>query len=67
MMPEPDTTYAASLIDQDRWKPESSPFGLPKVRVFRLVAKKVKKKKEEATDETAAAAAPAAGAKEKKG
>lgn len=41
----------AKLIDQDRWTDESCPIGLPKVRVFRIVAKKAKKvKKEEGED-----------------
>jgi small basic protein (TIGR04137 family) len=52
----------AKLIDQDRWGEGRSPFGLPKVRVYRVVAKKAKKKAEEAapTEGAAAAAAPAA-------
>ena len=46
----------------DRWKEGDSPFGLPKVRVFKLAMKvKKKKKEEEATTEGAEdAAAPAA-------
>ena len=39
---------------------QNSPYGLPKVRVMKLVMKKKKKKKEEG--EEGAAAAPAAGA-----
>jgi small basic protein (TIGR04137 family) len=41
----------------DRWTEGSSPFSLPKVRVYKLAMKKKKKKKEE---EGADAAAPAA-------
>jgi small basic protein (TIGR04137 family) len=44
------------LKEQDKWDDEKDPYGLPKVRVFRIVAKKAKKKKEE----------PAAGADDKK-
>lgn len=50
----------AKLIDQDRWTDGQTPFGLPKVRVFRMVAKKAKKEKKEE-----GAAAPAADAKKK--
>jgi len=50
-----------ALKDAERWNEETGPYGLPKVRVFRMVAKKAKKKKEEGEgDKTAAAAAPAA-------
>lgn len=39
------------LKEQDKWTDENDPFGLPKVRVYRIVAKKTKKvKKEEETD-----------------
>jgi len=31
----------------DRWEEGESPFGLPKVRVYKLAMKKKKKKKEE--------------------
>jgi small basic protein (TIGR04137 family) len=47
----------------DRWKEGDSPFGLAKVRVFKLAMKKKKKKKEEGeegAEGAAAAAAPAA-------
>ncbi len=38
------------LKENERWTDETSPYGLPKVRVYRLVAKKAKKvKKEEGT------------------
>jgi small basic protein (TIGR04137 family) len=52
----------------DRWQEGDSPFGLAKVRVFKLAMKKKKKKKEEeegAEGATAAAAAPAADAGKK--
>jgi len=46
----------------DRWQEGDDPFGLPKVRVFKLTMKKKKKKKEEGAE--GAAAAPAAAAAE---
>lgn len=52
----------ARLADADKWTDESSPYGLPKVRVYRVVAKKAKKAKKEDEATTDAAAAPAAGA-----
>jgi small basic protein (TIGR04137 family) len=49
------------LKTADRWKEGDSPFGLAKVRVYKLAMKKKKKKKEEEEGaEGAAAAAPAA-------
>jgi small basic protein (TIGR04137 family) len=51
----------AQLKDSERWKEGDSPYGLPKVRVFKLAMKKKKKKKEEEGAE--GAAAPAADAK----
>jgi len=45
----------AQLKDSERWKEGDSPFGLPKVRVFKLAIKKKKKKKEEEGAEGAAA------------
>ncbi len=50
----------AKLKQADRWEEGQSPFGLPKVRVTKLVMKKKKKKKEEEEGEAAAAPAPAA-------
>ena len=52
------------LLDEERWQEGRSPFGLPKVRVFRVVIKKVKKAKEEEkpAGEGEAAAPAAAGA-----
>jgi small basic protein (TIGR04137 family) len=47
-----------ALKELEKWAEETGPYALPKVRVFRMVAKKAKKKKEEGD----AAAAPAAGA-----
>lgn len=40
------------LKEQDRWTDETSPYGLPKVRVYKVVVKKKKKKKDddESTD-----------------
>ena len=57
-----------ALKDLEKWTEETGPYALPKVRVFRMVAKKAKKKKEEgegaaAAPGTAAPAAAAAGAK----
>lgn len=57
----------AQLTETERWKEGDSPFGLPKVRVFKLTVKKKKKKKEEEDAVAGAAvaetAAPAAEAK----
>jgi small basic protein (TIGR04137 family) len=50
------------LKTADRWQDGDDPFGLPKVRVFKLTMKKKKKKKEEGAE--GAAAAPAAAAAE---
>lgn len=61
---------------EDRWTDGRNPYGLPKVKVVKLVVKKAKKKEEKAAEgaegEAAAAApgaapaAPAAGAKKEK-
>lgn len=54
----------------DRWQEGVSPFGLAKVRVYKLAMKKKKKKKEEGeegAEGTAAAAAPADAAKKDAG
>jgi small basic protein (TIGR04137 family) len=49
------------LKDEERWQDGRSPFGLPKVRVLKIVTKKKAKKEEEKTAEGAAeGAAPAA-------
>jgi small basic protein (TIGR04137 family) len=48
----------------DRWQEGDDPYGLPKVRVFKLTMKKKKKKKEEEEGAEGAAAAPAAAAAE---
>ncbi len=53
-----------TLQDQEKWKDGRSPFGLPKVRVIKIVLKKAKKEKA-AEGEGEAAAAPAAGAAKK--
>jgi small basic protein (TIGR04137 family) len=46
-----------TLQNDERWVEGRSPFGLPKVRVHRLVVKKVKKVKEEETAAEGEAAA----------
>ena len=54
------------LKTADRWQEGDSPFGLAKVRVYKLTVKKKKKKKEEEEGaEGAVAAAPAAEAGKK--
>jgi small basic protein (TIGR04137 family) len=58
------------LKSADRWKEGDSPYGLSKVRVYKLAVKKKKKKKEEeegAEGAEGAAAAPAEGAKKEAG
>ena len=49
----------------DRWQEGDSPFGLSKVRVYKLAMKKKKKKKEEGEEGAEGAAAPAADAGKK--
>jgi small basic protein (TIGR04137 family) len=51
------------LQEQDRWTEGRSPFGLPKVRVHKVVLKKGKKAKEEAKGAAEAAAGGTAEAK----
>lgn len=41
----------ARLKELEKWQEGSSPLGLPKVRVYKLVMKKKKKKKEEGEGE----------------
>ncbi len=53
------------LQTADRWKEGDPPFGLPKVRVYKLSMKKKKKKKEE-EGEAGAAATPDKKADKKK-
>jgi small basic protein (TIGR04137 family) len=57
------------LQQNERWSEGDSVFGLPKVRVFKLVLKKKKKKKEEEAGEgegaAAESAAPAGGESKK--
>ncbi len=59
-----------TLQDQEKWTDGRSPFGLPKVRVQKIVLKKAKKEKAAETTEGApeggAAAAPPPAAGEKK-
>ncbi len=38
------------LKEQDRWVDDQSPYGLPKVRVFKVASGKKKKKKKEGED-----------------
>ena len=58
------------LKAEERWQDGRSPFGLPKVKVVKIVVKKAKKKEEKAAEgegaEAAAAAPGAAPAAEKK-
>lgn len=51
-----------TLMNEERWQEGRSPFGLPKVKVIKVVVKKVKKAKEEEkpAEGEGAAAAPAA-------
>lgn len=50
-----------TMQTEERWQEGRSPYGLPKVKVVRVVVKKVKKaKEEEKPAEGEAAAAPAA-------
>jgi small basic protein (TIGR04137 family) len=57
------------LQDEERWQDGRSPYGLPKVRVLKIVKKAKKAAKEEKAEEGAAApgaaAAPAAGTETK--
>src|SRR5919108_143403 len=50
------------LQDEERWQEGRSPYGLPKVRVVKVVTKKAKKAKEEEAAPAAEEGAPAAGA-----
>jgi small basic protein (TIGR04137 family) len=40
-----------TLVDEERWQEGRSPYGLPKVKVIKIVVKKAKKAKEEAKPE----------------
>jgi small basic protein (TIGR04137 family) len=59
-----------TLVDEERWQDGRSPYGLPKVKVVKIVVKKAKKAKEEekaeGEGEAAAEAAPADKKAEKK-
>jgi small basic protein (TIGR04137 family) len=44
------------LTSEERWQEGRSPFGLPKVKVVKLVVKKAKKKEEKPAEGEAAAA-----------
>jgi small basic protein (TIGR04137 family) len=54
------------LKDEERWQDGRSPYGLPKVRVVKIVTKKAKKAKEEEKPAEGGAEAAAAPAAEKK-
>jgi small basic protein (TIGR04137 family) len=54
------------LQDEERWQEGRSPYGLPKVRVLKIVTKKAKKAKEEEKPAEGGAEAAAAPAAEKK-
>jgi small basic protein (TIGR04137 family) len=55
------------LREADRWQEGESPYGLPKVRVYKLSMKKKKKKKKEEEEEgETATAAPEPKKEEKK-
>jgi small basic protein (TIGR04137 family) len=56
-----------TMQNEERWTDGRSPYGLPKVKVVKLVVKKAKKaKEEEKTEGAAEGAAAAAPAAEKK-
>ena len=48
-----------TLQDEERWQEGRSPFGLPKVRVFKVVIKMATMAKDEEKPDVGAAAAPA--------
>ena len=52
----------AQMKNDEKWVVGSSPYGLPKTKVVKIVVKKAKKKEDKAA-EGAEAAAPAAGGK----
>lgn len=55
------TERILKMMDDGKWTDSTSPFGIPKTRVHKVVIKK-KAKAEKAEGEAGAAAAPAAGA-----
>ena len=55
-----------TLMDQERWTDGRSPYGLPKVKVVKIIVKKAKKKEEKAAEGEAAEGAAAPAAAEKK-
>ena len=55
-----------TMQNEERWPDGRSPYGLPKVKVIKLVVKKAKKAKEEEKVEGTEEAAAAAPAPEKK-
>ncbi len=50
------------LTKEERFPDGRSPYGLPKVKVLKIVVKKTKKKEDKAAEGADGAAAPAAGA-----
>jgi small basic protein (TIGR04137 family) len=57
----------AQLKGEERWQDGRSPYGLPKVKVIKIIVKKAKKKEEKAAEgEAAEAAAPVAEKKTEK-
>lgn len=49
-----------TMQNEERWPDARSPFGLPKIKVVKMVVKKVKKAKEEEKPAEGGEAAPAA-------
>ena len=52
----------AQMKKEDRWPDGRSPYGLPKVKVIKIVVKKAKKKEEKVAEGAEGEAAAAAGA-----
>jgi small basic protein (TIGR04137 family) len=52
----------ALMLKEDRWPDGRSPYGLPKIKVIKLVVKKAKKKEDKAEEGAEGAAATAAAA-----
>jgi small basic protein (TIGR04137 family) len=55
-----------TMMNEERWQDGRSPYGLPKVKVVKIVVKKAKKTKEEEKPAEGEAPAEAAPAPEKK-
>ena len=56
----------AQLKGEERWPDGRSPYGLPKVKVFKIIVKKAKKKEDKAAEGEAEGAAPAGDKKAEK-